>query len=279
MLHVNRIRLASLLLPVLLLAACGTPPQTPGEPRLRVQAQETEASAQRSLRQGDYPAAARKFAEAARLSQSMDDAQAAARNRLQQARAELAQGQAEAALELAAQVRDARLVVPALLLRVQANLALGRVDAARSLLNRLAPLCGAGCPERGSYWLLRARLAWIDGNVKAAQNDAEAAIPVLREQQEEREVANAWRLVAAARLQGGNTAGALDAAQAALEIDKQKAEPEKIVRDWLLIGDILRRAGKPEAKAAYLRARSVAQAAGLQELATIATEALAGEAR
>lgn len=270
-------RLGLMLLVGVLLAGCASGPEPVAEPRLRTRAQEVESEAERRHVQGDHAGAARQFAEAARLYASMDNPKAASRNRLYQARAELAQGEAELALEHANAVTDEELQVQALLLRVQANLALGRVDVARPLLNRVTPLCGSNCPERGSFWLLRARMAWVDGLMKAALADAEAAVPVLRSQGETRELANAWRLIAAARLHGGQAASALAAAQSALELDRQQALPEKIARDWLLIGDILRRAGKPEYRSAYLRARSVAEAAGLTELSQLAAQALTEE--
>lgn len=264
----------ALLLGALLLAACGSSPKPPPEPRLRVQAQELETSGARRYAQGDYVAAARHFAEAARLRSSFDDAGAAARNRLQQAQAELAGGQSQQALDHASEVREEALQVQALLLQVQALLALERTDAAATQLTRLTSLCEARCAERGRVQLLQARAAWAQG--KAAQTVAltEAALPQLREQSEEREVANAWRLLGAARWAQGEGAAALQAAQAALAIDRQLAVPEKIVRDWLLIGDIQRRAVPSEARLAYQRASAVAQAAGLRELAQLADQSI-----
>jgi hypothetical protein len=266
------------LLVTLLLAGCGSSPKPPPEPRLRLQAQAVEASGARRYAQGDYSAAARHFAEGARLRLSLDDAPAASRNRLQQAQAELALGQAQLALDLASQVREDSLQVQALLLQVQAQLALGRVDAVTPLLARLATLCAAGCAERGRLLLLQARTAWARGDAALALTQAEAALSPLREQGEEREVANAFRLIASARLKTAAISAALVAAQGALDIDRQLALPEKIVRDWLLMGDIQRRSGtadaNSEARAAYLRAQSVAQAAGLQELAKLAAKAL-----
>ena len=266
------------LLVILLLAGCGASPRPPPEPRLRMQAQEVEALGVRRYAQGDYSAAARHFAEGARMQLSLDDAAAASRNRLQQAQSELALGQAQLALEHASQVREDNLQVQALLLQVQAQLTLGRVEAVNPLLARLTTLCAASCAERGRLLLLQARAAWAGGDAALALTQAEAALPILRAQQEEREIANAWRLIAAARLKTSNTSAALEAAQAALNIDRQLALPEKIIRDWLLIGDIQRQSGTPEAKsearAAYLRAQSVAQAAGLQELAKLAANAL-----
>jgi tetratricopeptide (TPR) repeat protein len=261
-------------LATLLLVACGSSPKPPPEPRLRVQAQELETSGARRYAQGDYSAAARHFAEAARLRSSFDDAGAAARNRLQQAQAELALGQTQQALDHASEVTEAPLQVQALLLQVQAQLALGRTDAAQALLTRLITLCESRCAERGRVQLLQARTAWAQGQAAQAATQAEAALPLLREQSEEREVANAWRLLAAARLAQGDTGRALKAAQTALDLDRQLAVPEKIARDWLLIGDIQRRAASPEARAAYQRAYAVAQAAGLRELVQLAEQSI-----
>lgn len=258
------------LLAAVLLAACGSSPKPPPEPRLRVQAQEQESSGARRYAQGDYSAAARHFAEATRLRSSFDDAGAAARNRLQQAQAELALGQTQLALDHASEVRDDSLQVQALLLQVQALLALERYDAAQNRVAQLAAQCAASCAERGRVLLLQARTTWAQGQAAQTAAGAEAALPLLREQSEEREVANAWRLLAAARLAQGDGAAALSAAQAALAIDRQLAVPEKIARDWLLIGDIQRRAASPEARVAYQRALAVAQAAGLKELAELA---------
>lgn len=264
----------SCLLALLLLAGCAaTTPEPAAQPRLRMQAQAAESDGLRRHQQGDPAAAAHLFAQAARWYRSMDDPQAAARNQLQQAQAELAMGRPDLALASAAEVGEPDLQIQALLLQAQAQLALGRVDAARALLAQLASRCvGAACAERGRFWLLRARLAWLDGQTQVALNDAEAALAVLRAQGEELELANAWRLIAAARLQNKQAAGALQAAQAALEIDRRHALPEKIARDWLLIGDILRGTDPSEARKAYQRARSVALAAGLAELAQQAAD-------
>lgn len=264
----------AILLVATLLAACGSAPKPPPEPRLRVQAQEQEASGARRYTQGDYSAAARHFAEAARLRSSLDDAYAASHNRLQQAQAELALGQTQLALDHASQIRDETLQVQALLLQVQAQLTLGRTDAAQAALARLVPLCEARCAARGRLQLLQARTVWAQGNAAQAAVLAEAAVPLLREQAEDREVANAWRLTAAARLTLADTSAALKAARTALDIDRQLALPEKIARDWLLIGDIQRRAASAQAPEAYRRAQAVAQAAGLKDLARLAEQSL-----
>ena len=256
------------------LTACSSSPPPVSEPRLRLQANEVEALGARRYAQGEYAGAARQFAEATRLHQSLDDEAAVARNRLQLAHTLLALGQAQQALEQAQQVRQPGLQVSAGLLQVQARLALSQLDAARDLLTKLDGLCPTACEERGRLLLLRARVAWAGGDVAQTGAQTQAALPLLRERGELRELANGWRLLAAARLKAADAPGALAAAQAALAIDRQQALPEKISRDWLLIGDIQRQSAQDQAREAYQRARSVAQAAGLKALVREADDLL-----
>jgi tetratricopeptide (TPR) repeat protein len=264
-----------LLWALLLLAGCAGDPRPPREPALREQALEAETDGALRYTRGDYSGAARHFAEAARLQQSLDNVTAAARNQLNQAHAELALGQSEAALILAGNVRDGTLQVQALQVQVQANLALGRFDPANELLARMEKLCGFDCPQRGSMLVLRARIALTDGNAKKALADAESALPVFKEQQEERETANAWRLIGTAKLALGELPAALTAAQTALDIDRRLALPEKIARDWILIGDTQRRVGRADdATSAYQRAQAVARAAGLEDIVKLTSDAI-----
>lgn len=266
------------LLAAMCLAGCASSSNPLPEPRLRVQAQEAEAKGARRYAQGEYQAAAQYFSEAARLRLSLDDGPAAARNRLQLAQTRLALGQTRQALEEAALVQEESLQVQALLLQAQARLTLEQLDAARGLLARLDTLCASSCPERGRFLLLQARAAWAGGAAAQTVRLAAAAQPLLRARGEERELANAWRLLAVAHLKSADLPAALAAAQSALTIDRQLALPEKIARDWLLTGDIQRQGGtvetQSEARSAYLRARSVAQAAGRKDLAHLADQAL-----
>lgn len=257
----------------LLLAACGSAPKV-SEPALRQQAQETERDGARRYARGDYAGAARHFAVASQLQQSLDDPAAAARNQLHQARAELAAAQAEAALNRARNITHAELALDALLLQAQANLALGKPAAARENLAAAAASCAANCPQSASLNLLQARAALVDKRAADALRHAEAALKLLQGKDETAETGNAWRLIATARLAGDDAAGALPAAQAALDIDRQLALPEKIARDWLLIGDIRKKLGAGDTAPAYQRALDVANAAGLQEIAGIAAQAV-----
>ncbi len=258
----------------LILSACSSSPKPPSEPARHNQALNAETQGARRYAQGDYADAIRLFSEAQRLQQSLDDVSAAARNRLHQAQAELAQGQAALALSHASEVRESNLLVSSLLLQTQAHLALQQGPMAQASLNQLLPLCAPGCADLGRLRLLQARTAMAQGHAQEALAYAQAALPLLREQREEREVANAWHLSAQVSLTLGDLVEALASAEAALGIDRQLALPEKIARDWFLIGDIRRRAQSSHATPAYQRALAVAQAAGLADVIKLATQAL-----
>lgn len=258
----------------LLLTSCGSAPKV-SEPVLRKQALETEADGAKRYARGDYAGAARHFGAARQLQQSLDDPAAAARNQMNQARAELAQGQAEAALGRAQRIAQTELALDSLLLQAQANLALSRPEAVRTNLAAAATACAASCAQAASLNLLQARAALADKRAADALRHAEAALKLLQDKDEAAETGNAWRLIAAARLAGNDAASALPAARAALDIDRQLALPEKIARDWLLIGDIHRKLGASGTASAYQRALDVANAAGLTDIARIATSELA----
>ncbi|MDP1733494.1 MAG: hypothetical protein Q8L44_03925 [Sulfuritalea sp.] len=257
----------------LLLAACGSAPKV-SEPALRKQAQEAERDGARRYARGDYAGAVRHFAVASQLQQSLDDPAASARNQLHQARAELAAAQAEAALNRAKGIAHAEFALDALLLQAQANLTLGKLAAAQANLAAAATSCAANCPQSASLNLLQARAALADKRAADALRHAETALKLLQDKDEAAETGNAWRLIAAARLASGDALGALPAAQAALDIDRQLALPEKIARDWLLIGDVRKKLGAGDTATAYQRALDVANAAGLQEIAGVATQAI-----
>lgn len=260
----------------LLLGACGSTPKPVDPPRLRA-ALEAESDGAKRYERGDYPVAARRFTEAARLHASIDDAAGVARNRLHLARVELVLGHDEIALALLDATEsggDAGIALDIPMLKAQAQLGLGRSDAARSSLAAAAALCTGDCPRGASLHLLQARHALADKRPAEALAHADAALKLLQGRDEAAETGNAWRLVAAARHASGDAAGGLAASRAALDIDRRLAQPEKIARDWLLIGDILRSQASAEAATAYRKALDVAQAAGIHAITMIATQAL-----
>ena len=268
------------LMAALMLTGCGSAPNSansPAEPPRFKAALEAEGDGAKRYGRGDYAVAARRFDEAARLYASIDDEPGTARNRLHLARSELALGRAEAALlvlEKTERGTDGSLALDALLLKAQAQLAVARIDAAQQGLAAASGLCGSGCPQLASLHLLQARAALAERRAADALAHAETALKLLQDKDEAAETGNAWRLIATARLAAGDAGGALSAAGTALGIDRRLASPEKIAGDWLLIGDARRKIGAGDGAEAYRRALDVANAAGLADIATIATQAL-----
>lgn len=259
----------------LLLASCGSAPKPADPPRLRA-ALEAESDGAKRYERGDFALAVRRFDEAAQLHASIDDISGVTRNRLHQARTELALDRAEAALAALAKVAPSGgEELDALLLKAQAQLALANQEAARQTLLAAASRCAAACPQGVSLNLLQGRAALVGQRTAEAERHAQTALKLLEGKHEGPEMANAWRLIAAARLAGGDPAGALPAAQHALEIDRRHALPEKIARDWILIGDIKTKVGDGETAMAYQRALDVASAAALADIVTLATSRLA----
>ncbi len=277
---------ASVLLAVWLaaqLVACGGKPLVP-EPHWRAEAFAAEQEGARRHARGDHEGAAKSFGDAERHFVAIDDRISAQRVRRHQATARLGAGQAEQALDLldAAFDRD----INARRLRTQAFLALNQPQAANSELASAVALCVAPCTQKIALQLLGGRVALMQARPAEAIPLAEAVVNALKgllEGQSETaiETANAYRLLAEARLQIGQLALALKDAEHALTLDRQLALPEKIARDWLLIGDIHQKAGAgadvvsgPAAISAYQHARDIAAAAGLKTVVAAAHAAL-----
>lgn len=263
----------------LALAGCASEPRPVDPPRLKG-ALEAESDGAKRFQRGDFAVAERRFVEAAKLFASIDDDAGNTRNRLHLIRVRLAQGRAEAALELLGALPGDVAVVEVLQLKGQCLLALGRAEDATRLLAGAEQACAAPCAVGASLAILQGRATLMRGDPAAALNHAERALQLLRDRNEPNETGNAWRLLAAVRLARGEPA-ALAAAESALDIDRRLALPEKIARDWLLIGDIHRQGvqGKAagalaRAATAYRKARSVAEAAGLEGVSLTAVQSL-----
>ena len=267
-----------------LLFACSSDPTRP-DPIWRIQAYEAEQDGAQRYQRGDYDAASKRFATAERLFQAIDDSLSVQRLRRHQARVWLSTDQAARALAVLelpqGQQADADLRNNSLdnqLLRLQAQLQLKQIAAAASTFAAARESCQNTCPHAASLALLGARLALSEDRASAAVPLIESALQQLQSGTAPRELANAWRLLAEARLALGETQAALVAAHLALDQDRELALPEKISRDWLLIGHIQRQIGAGEtALYAFKQALAIAQAAGLTEPARAAAAALLPE--
>lgn len=270
-----RARTLLLALLTIQLGACGGQLVAP-EPHWRAEAFAAEQEGARRHARGDYEGAALSFSDAERHFVAVDDATGTQRTRRHQATSRLAAGQAEQALVLLAATPDTD--IDTLRLKAQAQLALHQPQAAKVTLTTANSLCGANCPHTVALHLLSARVALAEGRFADAVVLVEAALGTLKGSENSVEIANAYRLLAEARLLSGQAGAALADAERALTLDRQLALPEKIARDWLLIGDIRTRVGAgATALQAYRQARDIAAAAGLKALHTAADAALSKE--
>ena len=265
------------------LVACGGKALAP-EPHWRAEAFAAEQEGARRHARGDYEGAAKSFGEAERHFVAIDDSSGAQRARRHQSTALLSAGHAEQALALLDTASAGDIDVRRL--RVQAFLALSQPHAASGELASAVALCVAPCSQKVALQLLGGRVALMQTRPAEAIVLAETALSTLKGTPEERsetaiESANAYRLLAEARLQTGEFALALKDAEQALTLDRKLALPEKIARDWLLIGDIHRKTGAgsnvasgPAAISAYQHARDIAAAAGLRTVVAAANTAI-----
>lgn len=248
------------------LAGCAGTPLEPLPP-LKLQALEAETQGARRFEQGRFDVAVAQFKEAQRLSRSLDDDAGLTRNFEHQARSELAAGLPQAAQATLASVPTSQRSISTGLLQAQAALALQDNAAAHTTLQELRERCQA-CAQSAAMSVLQARLALAQAQPAAAEKLLQPTLKPLAEQQEQRELANVWRLLAQAQTLQQRHAEALASAQQALSLDRALGLPDKIAADWQLMAQVhLARnntGDAAQARMAYARARTVAQAANLQ---------------
>ena len=236
-------------------------------PPLKLQALEAETQGARRFEQGRFEVAVAQFKEAQRLNRSLDDQAGVARNLEHQARAELSAGSPQAAQATLASISIAQRSINTGILQSQAALALHDVATAHATLQDLRARCN-GCAQTAAIAVLQARVALAQSQADVAEKLLLASLKPLAEQDEPRELANAWRLLAQAQALQLRHTEALACAQQALSLDRALGLPEKIAADWMLIAQLHTPRDAALARSAYARAREVAQAAQLQAVVT-----------
>lgn len=236
-------------------------------PPLKLQALEAETQGARRFEQGRFEVAITHFKEAQRLNRSLDDEAGLVRNLEHQARAELAAGSPQSAQSTLASISIVQRGVGTGLLQAQAALALQDVATAHATLQDLRSRCNA-CAQTAAISVLQARVALAQSQADVAEKLLLSSLKPLAEQNEPRELANAWRLLAQAQAQQQRHTEALACAQQALRLDRALGLPDKIAADWMLIAQLHTPRDAALARSAYARAREVAQAAQLQAVVT-----------
>jgi Tfp pilus assembly protein PilF len=256
----------------LLLAAIGgcstAPPKQASTAARQEAAIEANRRGEAYVRHGELDSAARSYAEALRLSQSLEDAEGIAANAINLSIVRQRQGRfndARASLGTVLEQPNLRFP-PARLAEVSLRHALldldqNRFDSSGEWLRRAAGHCAERCPLAASINNVRAQLALQADDVAGAAAAARAARDASRSSGERAELANALRLLGIASLRKGDAAAARADLEQALAIDRELGAPRKISLDLLALGHAAAIAGEREAaRAYYARALAVSEA-------------------
>jgi tetratricopeptide (TPR) repeat protein len=249
-------------------ASNAKPAAPPSDVALQAAALEANRKGETYVRHGELESAARSFAEALRLSQSLEDAEGIAANAVNLSIVRQRQGRfsdARAALGAVSEQRNLRFTpvrqAEAALRYALLDLDERKFDAAQDWVAKAAGQCAGRCPLAGAILNVRAQLALQTGQVDAAANSARAALDASRSAGDRPETANALRILGVAALRSGNPAAARQQLEQALAIDRELGAPRKIAFDLLALGRAAALAGDREgARSFYTRALSVSEA-------------------
>jgi len=261
-------------LPLLLLLAAGCAqnspnPQTPVTSAARQAAAiEANRKGEAYVRHGELENAARSYAEALRLSQSLEDAEGIAANAINLSIVRQRQGRfsdARAALGALTESRSLRFSpvrqAEAALRQALLDLDERKVASAEEWVAKAAGQCGERCPLAGAIHNVRAQLALQSGQVDAAAASARAALSASRSAGDRAETANAMRILGVTALRSGDLAAARTQLEQALTIDREIGAPRKIAFDLVALGRAAALGGDREgARAFYARALAVSEA-------------------
>jgi len=261
-------------LPLLLLLAAGCAqnspnPQTPVTSAARQAAAiEANRKGEAYVRHGELENAARSYAEALRLSQSLEDAEGIAANAINLSIVRQRQGRfsdARAALGALTESRSLRFSpvrqAEAALRQALLDLDERKLASAEEWVAKAAGQCGERCPLAGAIHNVRAQLALQSGQVDAAAASARAALSASRSAGDRAETANAMRILGVTALRSGDLAAARTQLEQALTIDREIGAPRKIAFDLVALGRAAALGGDREgARAFYARALAVSEA-------------------
>ena len=259
------------LLGLALLASCAQNPQAqaPASSAARQAAAiEANRKGEAYVRHGELENAARSYAEALRLSQSLEDPEGIAANAVNLSIVRQRQGRfsdARAALGAVSEQRNLRFTpvrqAEAALRYALLDLDERKFDGAQEWVTKAAAHCGERCPLAGAVHNVRAQLALQTGQVEIATKSARAALDASRSASDRAETANAMRILGIAALRNGDPVAARSQLEQALAIDREIGAPRKIAFDLLALGRAAALAGDREgARGFYTRALSVSEA-------------------
>jgi tetratricopeptide (TPR) repeat protein len=254
---------------VVLLGACAQAPKATTTHAARQDAAiEANRKGESHVRHGDLDNAARSYAEALRLSQSLEDAEGIAANAINLSIVRQRQGRfndARASLDAVLEQQNLRFS-PLRMAEVSLRHALVDLDQNRFAeserwARQAAKHCGERCALSAAIHNVGAQLALQAGRVDEAAAAARSALEASRAGGDRIEHANALRLLGISALQRGDAPGARTSLEQALALDRETGAPRKIALDLLALGRAAALAGEREAaRAYYARALAVSEA-------------------
>jgi tetratricopeptide (TPR) repeat protein len=251
-------------------AGCGQAPKAAATSTAARQAAALEANrkGEAYVRHGELENAARSYAEALRLSQSLEDPEGIAANAINLSIVRQRQGRfADARAALAPVMAQGNLrfspvrLTEAALRHALLDLDERKFGAAEDWVAKASGHCGERCALTGAIHNVRAQLALQAGRVEEAAAAARSAYDASRAAGDRAELANALRLLGISSLHRGDAAAARTHLEQALALDREIGAPRKIALDLLALGRAAALAGETDAaRAYYTRAMAVSQA-------------------
>lgn len=251
---------------IVLAAGCGggkAPLTNSSLAQSRLAQAETRAAA--FVKAGDYPRAARQYAEAMRIAATLENSDAIAANAINLSVVQQWLGRdAEARAALAAVLDDPytpfseRRKLQAELRRAILELADGQLGAAAIWAGQAERRCAAtSCEYAATILNVRAQVELDSGRGAEAARLAQAAAERSRGGADRAENANALRTLGRAHLAQGQAASALEPLRQALALDREIGDPRKILADLAELARAAEAAGDSAGARDY-RERSLA---------------------
>ena len=227
---------------ILLMAGCGGGKATAdGASKSLAQSRLTQAETRAAgfSKSGDYPNAARQYAEALRIATSLENADAIAANAINLSvvsqwlgRDNEARAALDAVLNDSHTAFSERRRIQAELRRAIVELGSGNTGAAAIWAGQAQQRCAAAsCEYAAGILNVRAQIELDSGHAPDAAQLAQSAADRARSSGSQVETANALRTLGRARLAQGQPAPAMEPLKAALEIDREMGDPRKILAD------------------------------------------------
>src|SRR5262245_2612399 len=268
--------LAAVTAALALVGCAGPAPQSEGDYR-RDQVLRAHQRGSDAVVRGEYGRALQHYESALDQARSVEDGDAVAINLLNMAALLHRSGEFAAARARLMQVIDHVPPLPGPYIgRAEARLALidlqsGRPTEAAQRAARAEQHCGgADCTWRPALLNVQASILLQEGDSAAAESRARDALAIARGK-DEREEANAWRILAAVSARTGRQDESRKHWLAALDIDRRIGAPERTVLDLLGLARLELDAGDRAAARAYARrAAEIAEGARLAAPATAA---------